>query len=66
VFDATFTAADAYKVDRVAVERMVEHNADVNGWQITVTRTFANDPDAQTIDISVAYESVISAPLPVD
>jgi hypothetical protein len=66
VFNATCTAADAYKVDRAAVERLFEHNAYVNGRQITVTQKFTKHPDVETVDISGAYRSVNSASLPVD
>jgi hypothetical protein len=66
VFNAAFTEADAYKASRAVVERMFRHNARVNGRQITVTGKFINDPDVETINISIAYQSIISASLPAD
>ena len=66
VFGPRFELLAAYETPRSAVERLFPIRQGAKGRAVTVTQRFVNDPEVVTIDLSDAYERVVSTSLPFD
>ncbi|MFI2837556.1 hypothetical protein [Mycolicibacterium sp. PDY-3] len=65
VFGPKFELLAAYETTPSVVERMFKWSERLKGRAPTVTQRFVNDPEVSELDLSAAYELVLSTALPL-